>query len=73
MFSTSTRGANPTYYTSRELREFLQTFFLGDIQVSDRLLTEVFRLKQVLIGGDIDKLTRAEIVQAQNVIWRFAN
>lgn len=68
MFSTSTRGANPAYYTSRELRSFLETFFMGDIKISDRLLTEVFRLKQVVVGGDIDKLTRSEIAQTQTVI-----
>ena len=68
MFTTSVRGSNPDYYTSRELRTFLETFFLGDIKVSDQLLIEAMRLKQILIGGAADRITRPELAQAQNII-----
>jgi hypothetical protein len=67
-FTTSTRGANPEFYTSRELRTFLQTFYLGDIKISDQLLTEAMRVKQLLLGGADDRLTRPELAQAQNTI-----
>ncbi len=68
MFTVSTRGENPDFYTARELRTFLETFFLGDVQVSDQLLNEVMRIKQILVGGAIDRITRLELAQAQNVL-----
>jgi hypothetical protein len=67
-FTTSTRGANPDFYTSRELRSFLETFYLGDIKVSDQLLVEVMRIKQLVLGGADDRLTRLELAQAQSSI-----
>lgn len=67
-FTTSTRGANPDYYTSRELRTFLETFYLGDIKVSDQLLVEAMRVKQLILGGTDDRLTRTELAQAQSSV-----
>ncbi len=67
-FTTSTRGANPDFYTARELRTFLETFYLGDIKVSDQLLFEIMRIKQLLLGGSDDRLTRVELAQAQSSI-----
>lgn len=73
MFTANTQGANPDYYTPKEIRSFLEQFFLGDIKVSDSLLMETMRLKQVLLGGAIDKITRAELAQAQTVIQTVKN
>ncbi|RYZ66797.1 MAG: hypothetical protein EOP05_18605, partial [Proteobacteria bacterium] len=67
MFTANTQGANPDYYTPKEIRSFLEQFFLGDIKISDSLLSEAMRLKQVLLGGAIDKITRQELAQAQTV------
>jgi hypothetical protein len=67
-FTTSTRGSNPDYFTSRELRTFLETYYLGDIKVSDLFLAEIMRVKQLLLGGANDRLTKDELAQAQQTI-----
>ncbi len=67
-FTTATRGANPDYFTNRELRTFLETYYLADFKVSDAFLAEIMRAKQLLLGGANDRLTKAEIAQAQQII-----
>lgn len=73
MFTANTQGANPDYYTPKEIRSFLEQFFLGDIKVSDQLLQEGMRIKQVLLGGSIDKITREELARAQTAIQILKN
>lgn len=68
MFSTKVTGANPNFYTARELRTFMESFFLGDIKVSDSLLEQIMKVKQLVVGGDSDRITRAELAQAQTSI-----
>ena len=68
MFTANTQGANPDYYTPKEIRSFLEQFFLGDIKVSDSLLAEAMRVKQILLGGANDKITRQELARAQTAI-----
>lgn len=68
VFKENVTGQNPNYYTPEELRTFLQTYFLGDIKLTDKFLEEAFRLKQIILGGDRRQLTKAEIVRAQDAI-----
>lgn len=68
VFSENVKGQNKGYYTPEELRTFLQTYFLGNIKLTDRFLEEAFRLKQIILGGDRRQLTKAEIVRAQDAI-----
>lgn len=65
LFQKSTRGTNEDRFTAREMANFFERYFLKDVKISDRLLVEIFRLKQLFIGGNLDYLTRTEIVKLQ--------
>ena len=68
MFTQYTRGGTADVYTAKEIRSFLETYFLGDVRVSDEMLTEVMRLKQTILGGSIDTITRTEIARTQGIL-----
>ena len=71
MFTQYTRGGSSDLYTAKEVRSFLETYFLGDIRVSDELLVEVMRVKVALLGGTTETLTRAEIGRVQLILQTF--
>lgn len=69
MFSTYGRGStNSESFSSVELRAFLERHFLGSIKLSDSLLLEFMRIKQSLLGGATDRLTKAEIAKLKVVL-----
>lgn len=55
------RGETEGRYSSKELVQFLQTYYIKDHKVSDELLHQVMMIKQIFIGGDSNYLTVAEI------------
>jgi hypothetical protein len=69
MFATYGRGAtNRNSFSSQELRAFLERHFLGTLKLNDSILLEFFRVKQSLLGGAIDRLTKTEIDRLQEVL-----
>jgi hypothetical protein len=64
----NTQGANSDYYTDNELRTFLQRYFLGSLKVSDKLLVEIGRFKTMLLGGEPNKVTRAEFGNLKQIL-----
>jgi hypothetical protein len=72
-FDKHVRGANPNYFTSEELRTFLQVYFSDPneksrFNISSTLMLETMRMKQVVLGGDIDHITHGEIQQIRVVL-----
>ncbi len=67
-FEKYTRGEKSDQYKSTEIRSFLQAYFLGDIRISDSLLQEMMQLKRLLLKGNADVITRAELTRAQTVL-----
>jgi hypothetical protein len=65
------RGDSPDGYEAVEIRFFLQRNLLGSLQVSDALLGQAMKLKRALLGGSIDRVTAAEMRQAQAAIAIF--
>jgi hypothetical protein len=62
LFQKSTRGSYVDRFTDKELRNFFENYFLAkDAKINDRLLTEIFRIKQLLVGGNIGYVTRDEM------------
>lgn len=61
LFLEKTRGESPGRYTSHELRGFLIKYFFDEEEVSSDLVFEFMRMKQALIGGTSDAVTRSEI------------
>ncbi|MEK7357459.1 MAG: hypothetical protein AAB250_13490, partial [Bdellovibrionota bacterium] len=68
MFTNFTRGQERDTYQAKEIRTFFETYFLGDIKITDGMLTEIMRLKQAALGGSLETITRAEIANTQNVL-----
>ena len=60
-FKNRVRGRTKGEFTPSELRKFIQDLFLQDRVMNDTLLAQLMRLKQVIIGGPVDKLTVEDI------------
>lgn len=60
-FEKSTHGRYEDRFTARELANFVERYFMDNKKIADPLLTEVFRLKQLFVGGEIDSVTRTEM------------
>ncbi|MBL7686859.1 MAG: hypothetical protein JNJ49_02420 [Bdellovibrionaceae bacterium] len=72
MFVTYSRGSKQhDSYSTQELRTFLERHFLGDLRLSDPLLDEVMRVKQALLGGAADQITKTEIYRLIEVLETF--
>lgn len=61
MFMRHTKGREIGLYHAKELRNFLHTFFLGDIRMTDGLLKELMQIKRVFLGGSTDYVTYEEL------------
>ncbi len=71
LFVNNTTGAHPDYYTPAELTGFLKTYFLKGTTIPDGFTHEAMVLKQAIIGGTTEKLTRDELNTTLNLILAF--
>ncbi|HVK61577.1 MAG TPA: hypothetical protein VM432_08510, partial [Bdellovibrionales bacterium] len=55
-------------YKATEIRAFFEIYFLGDLKITDEMLAEVMRIKQLLLGGSIERVTRVELQQTFKII-----
>lgn len=68
-FEKSTAGRYEDRFTSRELAHFIEQYFLAPGErIPDSLLVEVFRIKQLFVGGSLDSISRAEMKDLSSVI-----
>jgi len=67
-FAQLTRGTNATTYAPDEIRQFLHEFFLGDRRISDELMHEFMVLKQAVVGGELNLISRAELYMAVEIL-----
>ncbi|MCB0385892.1 MAG: hypothetical protein KDD43_10910, partial [Bdellovibrionales bacterium] len=51
IFLRFTQGREVGIYSSGELRNFLHTFFMGDLRLNDVLLDELMEVKRVFLAG----------------------
>lgn len=63
-FARRTRGMERDSFKPEELRDFIQEYFLKDRRISDQLLSDFMKLKQSMVGGPVDRVTRADLSQA---------
>lgn len=63
-FSQLTRGRDENTYAPEEIRAFLQSHFLKDRIISDAFLHELMVIKQTVVGGELDRITRPELYSA---------
>lgn len=67
-FEKYTQGEKQDSYKATEIRSFLQTYFLGNIKITDRLLQEFMQIKRLLVKGNSEVITRAEIYRVHRVM-----
>ena len=68
-FEKNTHGKTASLYTGQELSNFFERYFLkGSQPISTALMTEVFRLKRVFVGGNLESISRPEMAQAIRVM-----
>ena len=63
MFAENTKGQSGDHYTPTELSSFLTKYFLKGKAIDPELVTEAMALKQGLLGGSSERISRAEIQQ----------
>jgi small-conductance mechanosensitive channel len=68
LFETRTRGEQPNQYSPDELRNFMQTYFLQGLTISDELLQQLKYLKQALVGGSADSLTDQDLDRLRSIL-----
>jgi len=62
-FTGYTSGKNQDYFTPRELAGFLTKYFLAGKEIQPALLDEAVALKQAILGGPADRLSRHDLEQ----------
>lgn len=67
-FSQRARGSRPGVYTPKELRGFLETYFIRDFKVNAALLEQAMALKVFFIGGNLNEVTVGELHRTQKMI-----
>jgi hypothetical protein len=68
-FEKNTRGRFEDRFTSRELANFVERYFLIDgTKISDGLLRQIFLLKRIFVGGTADSISRKEMMASIEVI-----
>ncbi|MBX3022743.1 MAG: hypothetical protein KF799_13805 [Bdellovibrionales bacterium] len=60
-FAQLTRGRDQNIYSPDEIRYFLEEHFFKERPISDTLLKEFMVIKQAMIGGSLDQITRQEL------------
>lgn len=72
LFSKKVRGENPTFYTSNELASFIESQVLDPgSKLSSELLQQIMLLKQLFVGGAIDRLTLKELAEIKLFIGQL--
>ncbi|MGZ5279234.1 MAG: hypothetical protein ACXWC9_04800 [Pseudobdellovibrionaceae bacterium] len=68
-FEKSVNGRYEDRFTSREVAHFIEQYFLEDGErLPDSLMVEIFRIKQLFVGGAIDSISRVEMKNMSPVI-----
>ncbi len=71
-FEKSVQGRYEDRFTSRELAHFIEQYFLADGErLPDPLVLEVFRIKQLFVGGATGSITRTEMKNLGQVILQL--
>lgn len=60
-FGQLTHGKEAESYAPEEIRRFLQTYFFKERPITQELTHEFMVLKQVVIGGSAESITKAEL------------
>ncbi|MBX7231855.1 MAG: hypothetical protein K1X29_07190 [Bdellovibrionales bacterium] len=67
-FGKFTRGTYRDSFTSEEIRTFLHQYFIRDREISDAFLTDLMVVKQTMVGGPADRITRSDLARAIEIL-----
>lgn len=68
-FEKSVSGRYEDRFTARELAHFFEQYFLDKgTRIPDPMLVEIFRIKQLFVGGELQSISRTEIKNLLEVI-----
>lgn len=67
-FAQLMHGRESDTYRPDELRQFIQDNFLRNKVISDDLLKEFMVIKQVFVGGGLDRVTREDLKSAISIL-----
>lgn len=67
-FGEMTRGSQLDSFSATEVRNFLQRYFLEDIQITDGLLREIMLIKRGLIGGKTSAFSYGDLATGKALI-----
>src|SRR5690606_29033133 len=75
-FRDKVEGSTPGGYTARELRDFIQRYFLGGddpdaVQINDELLNELMQIKRIFVGGGDRFISYSELDRTFTLIDEF--
>jgi hypothetical protein len=68
IFQLHFKPNNKGLFKSVDLRDFFQDLFIKEGAISNALLLEGMRIKQILLGGAVDSVSREEIHQTEMLI-----
>ncbi|NQZ01798.1 MAG: hypothetical protein HRT45_14140 [Bdellovibrionales bacterium] len=73
-FLSNTKGrGSGRNYTPTQIFKFLKDFFFGELQVPLSLRAEIMQIKRLLVGGDVDLITRAELERVREILGVLEN
>lgn len=72
-FMKYTRGDSPNFYTGKELQHFFNRYLLKKNQINTGFQEEMMKMKVVLVGGNADQVTRAEIEKLISLLSELGN
>ncbi len=71
-FEQSVQGRYEDRFTDREVAHFIEQYFVEDgTRLPDALTLEIFRIKQLFVGGGLYSITRTEMKNLTTVIYEL--
>ena len=70
-FASYTRGSNTDVYAPKELQQFANRYLPENNPLTDGFVSSIFKIKSAVVGGNVNQLTRPEIVVLRSKLTRF--
>lgn len=68
-FDKSVAGRYEDRFTSKEVGHFIEQYFLDDGEkITDEMMYQIFLIKQLFVGGNVETITRVELRNLQKVV-----
>lgn len=61
LFLTKIRPPKENIYPARDLADFFEKYFFENLHISNELLNQIMKIKQIIVGGSQHHFTRQEI------------